>query len=285
MATYFVMGGDNREYGPVSVDELRNWVAEGRADAQSKVRAEGSSEWMPLSHVPGLADAPARKAPPTLLPLHPPAPVPRTSSMAIAALILAILGCTAPLGLVLGIIAMVRVTKSRGALTGKGLALGGIIVSAVVLLMVLLTIPALLLPALAGAHDRARQIQCLNNERQLAQAVIVYANSHTNHYPPAATWCDAIRPTVSSEFVFKCPAATNSSPCDYAFNARLEGLELGRVNPQTVLLFDSDGGWNAHGGPELLAARHRRQRAVVAFADGHVEAVSPSQLNALRWNP
>ena len=211
MATYFVMGADHREYGPASIDELRKWVAEGRADAQSKVRVEGTSEWIPLSHVPEFADAPARKAPPALHPIQPPAPASRVSGMAVAALILGILGLpscggTALLGLALGIIAMVRVTNSRGALTGKGLALGGIIVSAVDLLLLLLLIP-LLLPALAAAHDKARQINCMNNEKQLALAVIMYADDHANHYPPAAAWCDAIRSKVSAEGTFKCPAA------------------------------------------------------------------------------
>jgi len=64
-------------------------------------------------------------------------------------------------------------------------------------------------------------------------------------------------------------------------------MDASRINPQTVLIFESNGGWNAHGGPELLAApRHGRNKAVnVAFADGHVESVSPVRLKSLRWDP
>ena len=54
MATYFVMGADQKEYGPVPADELRQWVAEGRLDAQSKIRLEGATDWRPLGQLPFL---------------------------------------------------------------------------------------------------------------------------------------------------------------------------------------------------------------------------------------
>ena len=46
---YKIVGGDQKEYGPVSADEIRRWVAEGRANAQTSARAEGTAEWKPLS--------------------------------------------------------------------------------------------------------------------------------------------------------------------------------------------------------------------------------------------
>ena len=286
MANYFIMGADSQEYGPASVDELRKWVAEGRADGQSKVRREGTTDWLPLAQVRELAQATMGKTPAP--PIHPQPPAARTSSMAVASLVLGILGLfscgsTALFGLILGIIAMVRVTKSRGALTGKGLALAGVVVSGVFLLL----LPAMLamtLPALAAAKQRAQQISCMNNERQLAQAVRLYSTAHANHFPPAATWCDAIHSNVSSDAWFKCPAAP-AMRCGYAFNARLDGVDASQVNPRTVLLFDAEGDWNAHGGLAAAAARHRGHMVNVAFADGHVEAVSDNELGALRWEP
>jgi hypothetical protein len=65
---YKIVGGDGREYGPVSIDQLRRWVAEGRADAQTRVQAEGSAEWKALSELPEFADL-ARPAPPALPPI------------------------------------------------------------------------------------------------------------------------------------------------------------------------------------------------------------------------
>src|SRR5207248_4328272 len=44
------------EYGPVSIEQLRQWLIEGRANAQTKARAEGETEWKPLSAFPELAE-------------------------------------------------------------------------------------------------------------------------------------------------------------------------------------------------------------------------------------
>src|SRR5438477_2530857 len=54
---YKIIGGDKKEYGPVSAEELRRWIAEGRVNAQTQVQAEGSTEWKPLSAFSEFADA------------------------------------------------------------------------------------------------------------------------------------------------------------------------------------------------------------------------------------
>jgi prepilin-type processing-associated H-X9-DG protein len=288
MANYTIIGSDGREYGPVSASDLRKWVAEGRADAQSKVRAEGATEWVTLATVPELGGVQKATSPPPL-PANLPSATGKMSAMAVLSLVLGILGLftcggTALFGLILGIIAMVKVSNSQGALRGKGLALAGTIVSGVFLLM-LPVFAAMLLPALAAAKQKAMEISCMNNERQLTIAVRMYSAQNMNHFPPAATWCDAIKASAGSEKVFKCPAANASSRCDYAFNAKLDGLDAGKVDPQTVMIFESDAGWNANGGPEIASAQHHRNVLNVAFADGHVERVAETRLNSLRWDP
>jgi TM2 domain-containing membrane protein YozV len=45
---YKIIGGDGKQYGPVSAEELRRWIAQGRANAQTLVHADGSSDWKPL---------------------------------------------------------------------------------------------------------------------------------------------------------------------------------------------------------------------------------------------
>ena len=57
MANYIIVGGDNKEYGPVSEAEVRQWIAEGRLNAESRVRAEGELEFRPLGQLPELAGA------------------------------------------------------------------------------------------------------------------------------------------------------------------------------------------------------------------------------------
>ncbi len=289
MANYSIIGSDGKEYGPVAPDELRKWLVAGRVGPETKVRAEGATEWRLLSEVPELADAQKKTSPPPL-PLNVPSPVGKTSALAITSLVLGILGLftcgtTALVGLILGIIALVKVSNSGGALRGKGIALAGVIVSGIFLVMIPF-FAALTLPALTAAKSKAMEINCVNNEKQLAIATRMYSADNANHLPPAATWCDAIQKFAGQEKVFKCPAANASDRCDYAFNAKLDGVDENTLNPQTVMIFESDAGWNAHGGPESLASgRHPKHTTIVAFADGHVEMVPESRLGTLRWDP
>ena len=54
---YRIIGGDQKEYGPVTAEQLRQWITEGRLSGQSLVQAEGDGEWKPLSTFPEFADA------------------------------------------------------------------------------------------------------------------------------------------------------------------------------------------------------------------------------------
>jgi hypothetical protein len=53
---YTIIGGDQKEYGPVTAEQLRLWVTEGRVNAQTSVRIEGTIEWKPLAAYPEFAD-------------------------------------------------------------------------------------------------------------------------------------------------------------------------------------------------------------------------------------
>ena len=48
---YKIIGADGREYGPASADQVKQWIAEGRANAQTRARAEGAGDWKPLADV------------------------------------------------------------------------------------------------------------------------------------------------------------------------------------------------------------------------------------------
>jgi prepilin-type processing-associated H-X9-DG protein len=296
MASYQLIGGDQKQYGPVTEEQLRQWILDGRVNPHSQVKAESDAEWRPLSAFPEFAAALAAKSaasgtPPPLPSTMPPIPE-RTSGLAITSLVLGILGIftcgiTALFGLILGVVALVKAKESRGTVGGSGIALAGVIVSAIFLLMMPIFI-ALLLPAFATAKQKAQEINCMNNEKQLALAVHLYSADNKDQFPPASTWCDAIRSYVGPDKVFQCPAGDQSRRCNYAYNARLDGLDGSKVKPNTVLIFETEGGWNASGGSELMLnhARHERGRIfVIAFADGHVEAVTGSRLNTLRWDP
>lgn len=53
---YKTIGGDGREYGPVTDAELRQWIAEGRLNGQSLAKSDSDAEFRPLETFPEFAD-------------------------------------------------------------------------------------------------------------------------------------------------------------------------------------------------------------------------------------
>lgn len=284
-----IQGTDQKEYGPIGADALRQWIAERRVDGHTLVQAEGGGPWKPLADWPEFAPALAAVRPPP--PAFVPAPVSggpaKTSGLAVTSLVLGILGflgVTAIAGIITGTIALVRINRSSGRLKGTGLAIAGLSLSAFMMLMV---VPAaLLLPALAKAKARAQSINCLNNLKQLGLACRMYASDNKDLLPSATSWCDDIQSNVPNPRVFRCVSDGGGQRCAYAFNARIAGRKDGEVDPRTVMLFEFQGGWNVSGGPELLGRGTRHAGSVnVAFADGSASRVTVAQLSNLRWDP
>jgi len=80
---YRMIGKDGQQYGPVTTEQLRNWIAENRANAQTPVQPDGAQDWKPLGSLPEFAadlkpPLVSATAPPTITP-PPYAPVPRAS--------------------------------------------------------------------------------------------------------------------------------------------------------------------------------------------------------------
>src|SRR5581483_4838701 len=58
---YKIIGADQKEYGPVSADQIRQWIVENRANAQTMVLPEGAVNWIALGALPEFAPAFAAK--------------------------------------------------------------------------------------------------------------------------------------------------------------------------------------------------------------------------------
>ena len=152
---YRIIGADGQQYGPVSLDQLQQWIAAGRVNAETLVRAEsiGGAEWKRLADLPELRTLSNAGAAPPLTP-PPPFPViaanPASSGIAVAGLVMGILTCTfgmccgGPLFAILGIIfssvGISKINKSAGRLGGKGMAVAGLILSVVGLLVNIIAI-------------------------------------------------------------------------------------------------------------------------------------------------
>lgn len=45
---FIIIGGDGKEYGPVSAEQVRTWIASGRANLSTKAKYAGTEEWRTL---------------------------------------------------------------------------------------------------------------------------------------------------------------------------------------------------------------------------------------------
>ncbi len=55
-STYKVMGADGKEYGPISAEQIRQWVAQGRLVKKTPTLPVGTKDWVYLESVPEFAD-------------------------------------------------------------------------------------------------------------------------------------------------------------------------------------------------------------------------------------
>jgi Domain of unknown function (DUF4190)/GYF domain 2 len=129
-----IIGADGRQYGPVSAEQIRRWIAEGRANAQTLAQTEGSAEWKLL----GSFSEFGLSAPPTIH-VAPQSPPPTTNSMAVAGLVFGLLGlmggwlCCWPLfsifGVVFSSVGLSQIARNPLRETGRGIAATGLALS------------------------------------------------------------------------------------------------------------------------------------------------------------
>jgi hypothetical protein len=198
---YKIIGTDGKEYGPVDLDQLRQWASQGRINSQTRIKEGDGTDWRTASEIPEVAAlfAPQIKtAPPPLPPvLSAPAPSIQEKGLAIFSFVLGILSFVLCLSALTGIPAIIsghiarsRATRSPARYGGIGFATAGLVLGYVSILFSLIVL-ALLLPALAKAkHSGGRpgrpvreRAGCENNMRQIGLAFKVWALEHNDHFP------------------------------------------------------------------------------------------------------
>jgi prepilin-type N-terminal cleavage/methylation domain-containing protein/prepilin-type processing-associated H-X9-DG protein len=173
-----------------------------------------------------------------------------------------------------GIITAAPVRRARA---GKELALrlrrAFTLVELLVVIAIIALLAAILFPVFAQAREKGRAVTCASNLRNLATAMLMYAQDYDERLPPAviptstrpffAAWHDLIDPYVKNKQVWLCPSSdipptdADGTPTShfgynafYLANLRLDfsnvgttaaGVHLGAVAEPagTVLLADA----------------------------------------------
>ncbi len=155
-------------------------------------------------------------------------------------------------------------------------------------LLVSIGIIALLLALFLPALDRARIITfipaCSKNLKYLGKVIRQYATDHDGSYPTADKWCDLlVQHYKVPEESFVCPSG-GKIQYYYAINPNAEP----NSSSDTVLLFETKGGWNTFGGLKILSTENHRclddpEGSNVLFNNGRVKYIKKKHLVKLKW--
>ena len=137
----------------------------------------------------------------------------------------------------------------------------------------------ILIELLLVRHPRSSsgRVACLVNLKALAVGLSLYAEEYGDKYPPTEHWCDLLATKWASKESFCCPKGKKHR-CSYAMNPNAAP----RSDPDTVLLFECQSGWNQVGGPELLTTEHHKGCCVL-FVDGTVMFIKAEEVVGLHW--
>lgn len=123
---------------------------------------------------------------------------------------------------------------------------GFTLVELLVVVAIVALLVAILLPALAGAREAAKAVQCLSNLRTAGQAVVMYQNDNDGHFPVSShttgsladesSWIVSLEEHGVTEPMRKCPVdpARAERVSSYVTNDHFEPLVPGiDYNPFT----------------------------------------------------
>lgn len=199
-------------------------------------------------------------------------------------------GLPALAGLILGIVAILKIRKSRGKQKGLVKAIAGTVLA--------ITFLGIWLPCQILYDPLSPLPLSQTNLCDFTRAIAIYANDHNGKYPAPDKWCDLLLEGdyveldsfVRRRLTFYWPLVGGKmlvrplpkrGRCDYAMNPNCDSISSA---PDMVLLFESKSGWNQYGGPELLTTdQWDGEGCNIAFNDSHVDFVRTEELGKLQW--
>jgi len=129
---------------------------------------------------------------------------------------------------------------------------GFTLIELLVVIAIIAILAAILFPVFARVREKANQTSCLSNQRQLAVALMIYANDHDEMLPLPNEWVEASNLAADPK-IFNCPSTSAQgvpSAPNYGMNAFLFNVDpqsgglgpvsLGQITDPTTIELTAD---------------------------------------------
>ncbi len=153
---------------------------------------------------------------------------------------------------------------------------GFTLIELLVVIAIIAILAAILFPVFAKAREKARQTACLNNQKQIDLAILMYAQDHDEAFPTSGNVWGSIS---MDKGVLQCPTAGTKIANAYLFNATLCGRVLGDLTLPDMSTMTVDGlnstvTNNESNNVKDIDMRHNGA-AIASYADGHAGLGAP----------
>ncbi len=164
---------------------------------------------------------------------------------------------------------------------------GFTLIELIVVIAIIAALAAILFPVFASAREKARQITCASNEKQIGLAFTQYIQDNDEHFPSGTWvrftdqtsglpqnegvgWAGQIYPYVKSVGVFKCPddatvAAGGAVPVSFSYN----GLNICRSDATVDGVVGANSSNSALLGPSNTVLLYESQGSTAVITDGN----------------
>ncbi len=157
---------------------------------------------------------------------------------------------------------------------------GFTLIELLVVIAIIAILAAILFPVFAKAREKARQTACINNQKQITTATLMYAQDNNEMLPDAGSFWGALN---IDRGVLKCQTKSRLAN-GYVYYSAISGQALGKINAPESTALTGDGLHNATTTPltydnvaytdaDFDTARHGG-KYIVSFVDGHQELYS-----------
>jgi prepilin-type N-terminal cleavage/methylation domain-containing protein/prepilin-type processing-associated H-X9-DG protein len=154
---------------------------------------------------------------------------------------------------------------------------GFTLIELLVVIAIIAILAAILFPVFAKAREKARQTSCVNNQRQIAVSILMWAQDHDEVLPDQSN----VWPEINVDRnILMCPTKGKKVANAYVYSYYVGSKALGELSTPSEVVLTGDGQHAATTSPVTydnilydandVDFRHSN-RAVFSFLDGHIE--------------